>query len=209
MPKLRFNIGNLLVIIFVLGVGFAALRESSDLWESGVFTLTIGALLVSILLAVHRTESRHAFWTGFALFGWVYFGLSLVPSIEHRLITAKALAYLDSKAADRMIVQGIFGWNSLSSNPTPINVSDNSATIGFSPKGSVESGSDKFVLGNLILTSTSAGTTSGNTENFVRIGHSLFALLAAWLGGQLSRRLFRSSRSQEPTMTGEAEGTAP
>ena len=97
MRRLRFNIANLLGVILVLGVGFAALRESSDLWESGVFTLMLAALLISILLAVHRTESRRAFWIGFALFGWIYLGLSLVPSIESRLITTKALAYLDSK----------------------------------------------------------------------------------------------------------------
>jgi hypothetical protein len=97
MRKLRFNIANLLVIILVLGVGFAALRESSALWESGIFTVTLGILLLSILLAVHRSESKRAFWLGFALFGWAYMGLALVPSIESRLITNKALAYLDSK----------------------------------------------------------------------------------------------------------------
>ncbi len=101
MPKLRFNIGNLLVIILVLGIGFAALRESSDLWECGTFSVTVGVLFISILLAVHRTESRRAFWIGFAVFGWIYSGLALVPSIESRLMTTKVLAYLDSKIPGR------------------------------------------------------------------------------------------------------------
>ena len=57
----------------------------------------LGVLLVSILLAVHRTEKRRAFWLGFALFGAAYLGLSLVPPIESRLITTKALAFIDSK----------------------------------------------------------------------------------------------------------------
>jgi hypothetical protein len=35
MLKLRFNIASLLGVILVLGLGFAALREASDLWESG------------------------------------------------------------------------------------------------------------------------------------------------------------------------------
>ena len=101
MRRIRFNIASLLGVILVLGVGFAALRESSDLWESGVFTLTLGALLISILLAIHRTESGRAFWIGVALFGGMYLALSLVPSIESRLITTKALAYLDSKVPGR------------------------------------------------------------------------------------------------------------
>ena len=33
------------------------------------------------------------------------------------------------------------------------------------------------------------GAGAGTTENFVGIGHSLFALLVGWLGGVLSRRL--------------------
>ena len=101
MRKLRFNIASLLVIILVLGIGFAALRESSDLWESGIFTMTLGILLISILLAVHRSESTRAFWLGFALFGWAYMGLTLMPPVESRLITTKALAYLDSKVPGR------------------------------------------------------------------------------------------------------------
>ena len=50
---------------------------------------------------------------------------------------------------------------------------------------------------------------SGTTENFVRIGHSLFALLAGWLGGQLSHRLYRSSRSREPTTAVAVDRIAP
>ena len=90
----------------MVGVGFAALRESNEIWDSGLFTLTLGVLLISILLAIHRTESRRAFWLGFALFGWSYLGLSLVPSIESRLMTTKALAYLDSKVPGRS--SGVF-----------------------------------------------------------------------------------------------------
>ena len=45
---------------------------------------------------------------------------------------------------------------------------------------------------------------SGTTENFVRIGHSLFALLAGWFGGQLSRRLCRTSREPGTTTAVEA-----
>src|SRR5271166_2303298 len=101
MRRIRFNIASLLGVILVLGVGFAALREANDTWESGVFTLTLAALLISILFAIHHTESRRAFWIGFALFGCTFLGLSLVPSIESRLMTTKGLAYLDSKVPGR------------------------------------------------------------------------------------------------------------
>jgi hypothetical protein len=41
-------------------------------------------------------------------------------------------------------------------------------------------------------------------ENFVKIGHSLLALLLAWLGGLLSRRLWRSSRLSEGPLQPES-----
>ncbi len=201
MRKFRFNIANLLVIILVLGVGFAALRESSALWESGIFTVTLGILLLSILLAVHRSESKRAFWLGFALFGWAYMGLTFMPSIESRLITTKALAYLDSKVPGRSL--GFW-------------IADVSGTGSGSPSDQVQSA--VFAINGNQLTTSRQGqvrlwdaTTGkllsgwgGTTENFVRIGHSLFALLVAWLGGQLSRRLCRASRDPEVSTAVEA-----
>ena len=97
MRRFRFHLGTLVILVLLLGVGFAALRESNETWDSSIFSLTLGMLSVSILLAIHRTERRREFWLGFALFGSAYLGLSLVPSIESRLITTKALAFVDSK----------------------------------------------------------------------------------------------------------------
>jgi|BogFormECP12_OM1_1039635.scaffolds.fasta_scaffold128766_1 cbb3-type cytochrome oxidase subunit 3 len=98
MRRFRFHLGTLVILVLLLGVGFAAVRESNETWDSSIFTITLGVLLISILLAIHRTERRRAFWLGFALFGSAYMGFSLAPSIESRLLTTKALAYLDSKA---------------------------------------------------------------------------------------------------------------
>ncbi len=50
----------------------------------------------------------------------------------------------------------------------------------------------------IILAGPSLTGSIGTTEYFVRIAHSLFALLAGWLSGQLSRRLCRCCRAQEP-----------
>jgi hypothetical protein len=97
MRRLRFHIGTLVILVLFLGVGFAALRESNEIWDSSIFSSTLVMLSISILVAVHRTEKRRAFWLGFTLFGWIYLGLSLIPSIESRLITTKALHFLDSK----------------------------------------------------------------------------------------------------------------
>jgi hypothetical protein len=192
MRRIRFNIANLLVVVLFVAVGFAALRESSDLWDSGLFTLTLTVLLVSVLLAVHRSESRRAFWLGFALFGWGYLALSFVPSIESRLMTAKALAYLDSKIPGRFIaVSHIrFSLTGSASLNNSASLNDEVRNLAFTEDGNVLATSRPGVVG---LWDATTGKLLGGwgvtTENFVRIGHSLFALLVAFVGGQLSRHL--------------------
>ena len=106
MRRFRFHIGTLVILVLLFAVSFAALRDSSEIWDGITFTLTVGLLLTSILLAIHRTERKRAFWLGFALFGVTFLGLSLIPSIESRLLTTKGLAYLHSKIP-RSIANGM------------------------------------------------------------------------------------------------------
>ena len=107
MRRFRFHLGTLLILVLLFGVGFAALRESSAAWDSSLFSITVGILLTSILLAVHRTARRRAFWLGFALFGLVYLALTLIPPVESRLITTRSLAYLASKKASWSTPSGV------------------------------------------------------------------------------------------------------
>jgi hypothetical protein len=200
MRRFSFHIGTLVILVLVLGVGFAALRESNDTWDSSIFSITLGALLLSILLAIHRTEKRRAFWLGFALFGTAYLALTLVRSVEPRLITTKTLAYLESKVPGRSV--------------TSIVVS--SLRIRGTASGAFGNDIQNLKLaadGNQVVglwdatTSKLLGGWSGTSENFIRIGHSLFVLLVGWIGGQLSRHLSRSSRPAENLTTVDVDGT--
>jgi hypothetical protein len=208
MRRFRFHIGTLLILIIVLSVSFAALRESNDTWDSGVFTLTIGVFLISTLLAIHRTEKRRAFWLGFTLFGAAYLTMSLVPPIESRLITTNLLAYIDSKVA-RSIPAGLglayFDYDNDNDGKMDLYVVNNSqANVLYRNKGN---GTFQDVTTDVGL--NSAGNhfggngwrsptdseirwlrgSGGATVNFIHIGHSLLALIVAFLGGQLSRYL--------------------
>jgi hypothetical protein len=188
MRRFRFQLGTLVILVLLIGVGFAALRESNEMWDSSIFSITLGLLLISILLAVHRTEKQRAFWLGFALSGSAYLGFSLVPSIESRLITTKALAYLDSKMPRSVP----------SSDPfEAIEMAENSFT--FPVKNANGGWEDRVVTGSTpsflnIVAVTSLMRSSGTTENFVRIGHSLLALIVASLGGYISRYLYTKNR---------------
>jgi FG-GAP-like repeat len=195
MKRFRFHLGSLVTLVLVLGIGLAALRESTAIWDSSIFSAAAGLLLIAVLLAIHRTEKKRAFWIGFTLFGWVYLGLSLVPSIESRLITTRGLACLPSKIP-RSIAGGLAyfdydndGWVDLyvanTSLPNSVSVKQGNGTFEnvFSAAGS-----------NTALFLSSLVGPGGKTEHFVRIGHSLLALIAALMGGQISRYLFAKNR---------------
>ena len=240
----RYNIASVLGAIAVVAVGFAALREANDQWDSGLFSLTLGVLLSAVLLAVHRTEARRAFWIGFVLFGWGYLSLSVIPSTESRLITTQALAWLEkanflgNRANVLRIIPDLDRMRAYNlSLDDLLKATEESRAIGSPEEEQLRqaklqaSPTLEFVLGssvlasghigdgkpewyrNIILKASPEGEVlrmkdvatvrlgrssffipggTGTTENFVRIGHSLFALLVGWLGGALSRK-FRPS----------------
>src|SRR5262245_4405569 len=97
----RFKIRSLLGVVLFAGIALAALRAADDLWDSGMLGLTLLGLMAAVLLAVHRTGRRRAYWVGFALFGWTYLIASLIPQIAVRLPTNLGLAFIDSKIPGR------------------------------------------------------------------------------------------------------------
>ena len=58
MRRFRYSIASLLGLVLFAAVAVAALRQADDLWDSGMFTLSVGLLLTSVLLAIHRTGRR-------------------------------------------------------------------------------------------------------------------------------------------------------
>ena len=70
--KPRLSILGLMAVVLFVAVGFAALRSTSALWASAVFTLTVALLSASILGAVARRGDARLPWHGFAVFGWAY-----------------------------------------------------------------------------------------------------------------------------------------
>jgi hypothetical protein len=196
VSRLRFSIASLLFLVLFLGVSLAALREANDLWDSAVFTATLAILLVAVLLAVHRAKRARAFWLGFAVFGWVYLVAGLVPAIESRLPSSKVLAWLDAKVRhsnDRATTDAFM--LRLFSNQAV--TQQEVKALAFIPATRAETTYEQLVVGRLL---TGSG---GTTQNFIRIGHALIALVLAWVGGRLSRFLYVSNRQPEGIMTVE------
>ena len=187
MRWFRFKIRSIIGFIVICGVALAALKESTDLWEKGVFSVTLLILLVAALFAIHRRGASRAFWLGFALFGSVYLGLSLIPAVEARLVSSQGLAYLHSRLPGQALETYAFTVSTMGSGSSNTQLS----TLALSPSGSqLATGSSNGSVQVWDLSNANfPATWGGAPENFVRIGHTLFALLLAWIGGIVSRRL--------------------
>jgi hypothetical protein len=188
MRRFRYSIAGLLGLVLFVAVAFAALRQADALWDSALFSLTLGLLLASVLLTIHRTGRKRAFWLGFALLGWTYLIATLIPPVESRLLTTTGLAHLDSMIPRRdPAVRRLSRYR----DPVVYAFSADGQTLATNGPGTVRLWD--YSTGRLL-----AGPSS---DVFMRIGHSLLALALAFVGGQLSRGLFdtqRAPRADEP-----------
>jgi hypothetical protein len=207
MRRVRFSIRGLLAVVLFLGVALAALREATALWDSAVFSVALGLLVAAILLAVHRTGRKRAFWVGFVLAGGVYLGMSLIPPVESRLLTTKGLAYLDAKRQEARGL-GVTYFDLDSDGKVDIYVAKSDGGVLYRSDGQVKYRDLAAVLAS---TSRGAAATSGSTrlrswkswavrpgpggtsENFRRIGHSVLAVALAMAGGWGSRAMRRDN----------------
>src|SRR4051794_21863807 len=105
MSRLRMSLAGLMVLVLVLGIGIAALRDASETWAGIVLLLTLGLLVVSILGVIYRNGGRRAWWLGFGIFGWGYVALTLAPwSKPEKLPTRDLLDSLYTRMSPRKVV---------------------------------------------------------------------------------------------------------
>lgn len=181
MRRFRFSIAGLLGVVSFIAVALAALRASTAAWDGCLLGLALAVLLTATLLAVHRTHHKRAYWLGFVLFGWTYLVASFVPPVESRSPTTKGLAYLESRLPSEEAVSTVLyrmlGDPADSGSPLPV-VPD-----------LTDAGAADWAY-TWRLTGAALPGSASTHENFVRIGHSLLALVVALIGGILSRWMY-------------------
>jgi hypothetical protein len=191
MARFRFTIRGLLIVVVFVAMAVAALRAADAAWDIAVFSLAGSTLLAATLFAVHRTGEKRAFWLGFALFGWVYLAASVHEAVEPRLLSTKVLAYLDSKVPERYVLDEVTiqGLGQTAGSARPHRLTGYSRTLNATVSRSAISLWDA-ATGKLL------SGPGASTEHFIRIGHALVALLAAFAGGTLSRFLFATEHER-------------
>ena len=180
-PKRRFQfrLRTLLLVVVAASLALAAMRYSTSAWTTGVVTVTVLLLIASIALAFCSRIDRRPFWIGFAACGWAYLVVIgstgfVAPEFALRLATTKSVEFLRDKF-----------------HP-PEDFNEPQQGFRFAPA--------LPLLPSQVVKNTYSYQTDTDKDypaiawNFLLIGHCLWALIIATLGGTLAR--FAAGRSR-------------
>jgi hypothetical protein len=190
----RFTIAGLMGLVVVVAVGVAALRFASETWAGVLLLLTLGTLGASVLAFQEWTGARRAWWRGFALFGWGYVALAMGPwaseAIAPHLPTTLGLDALYA----RMHPEGEAQPQMMQRSMRRQQVIQQQMSLGYStPMTSTATALEP--TGPAPLTSPPPTllfrfVAANATPEFLRrVGHCLWALLVACVGGVVGRVL--------------------
>jgi hypothetical protein len=199
----QFSLRDLALLAVAVAAGSYSLANASDLWLSCWLTLFAIAVVSSGLLAVYRREAVRAFFVGYALFGGLYFALLL-----------SALAYPNFTLAGTVIARFLphailqaayFKLLPLVKDAPVPPLPSNGGMGGMGGGGffSVPDSLAQFGAASDDYIQLPARTqppppvvaTSGrgyypDLDSFLAVGHCLFGLVIAYLGGLATQAIY-------------------
>lgn len=97
MNWFRFSLKGLLSFIAVVSIACAALAKPSEFWAAMTGVMLFGCLFFALLAAIYGKPLHRAFWLGFAIIGWTWFGLELLSRPTRlTLPTAQLSSYVEN-----------------------------------------------------------------------------------------------------------------
>ncbi len=209
-----FSVRSLMLVIVGAAVGLAALRSANVYWAAATATLVVAALATSVLGALGLRGREQYQWAGFALFSAVYLvvtvGTLLSEPFKGSFGTTVALNYVQSQVAyTQSQVDG--DYLALLAHLRELRAKvvrqieqvppmDGLPKVAIVPEGLK---ADLAALDeNIRLYHSSTRWRSwlpgaANTNEFLCVGHSLFALLSGLVGTAVGKMFYaRRERSQ-------------
>jgi hypothetical protein len=182
MSRHRTSIAGLIGFIGACGAGLAALRGASLLSVSLTLSAALTALTLGLAGVIYRRGRRRAFWVGFCVCGWAYAFFALSPyarSIRNVLVTTAVL-----NLSEESVIPAV---------PPPAPPMPTRWGIWTHVQ---RIGGGAFSAGHRNLNWTA--------PEFYDVGHALFTILLAAIGGTIFRLAHdtrdRDDSSEPPTI---------
>jgi hypothetical protein len=182
MNRHRTSIAGLIVFVGACGAGLAALRGASVMSVGLTLSAALASLTLGLAGVIYRRGGRRAFWVGFCVCGWTYAFLALSPyarEIRTVLITTIVL---------NLVEESVF----------PAGPSPAPPTTGGRPPGPTRWDVWAFVGRRNGGFSANNHYIAWTNPDFYEVGHSLFTILLAAIGGTIFRLAHDTRDRDEP-----------
>jgi hypothetical protein len=180
-------------------VGFSAFRSPSNLWATTLFSAAFGVLVMGLVNLVVRKQ--RAYWGGFCVCGWAYFVAAFGPlAIEPKLVTTAVLDMAYPYLANGRIIT-----KDTSDGTVRIWSLDPPQQQATTPRVWLRTRLKADPNARWLAWTATAPVSLECPENFRTIGHSLFTLVIAAVGGCYGR--LSSMKSQAGTGPGESHNS--
>jgi len=180
----RFSIRTLMTYLLVPAAGLAVLRNSNAWWAGTMLFVAIAVLGISMVGAVIMRGRERSWWAGFSFFCGSYLVLTFAPGfsteVMPRLVTTKLLEVMHSEFAyssTQARLPQILWWQ----HERALGIVNRLRADNRKP-GDRELDSAIRILVNL----ESQLQGAADQRDFIRVGHTLFGLLAGLVGGTVA-----------------------
>ena len=177
--RFRFSLRELLGFTALAALGCGGLLHPSEYADSFAFTFTVIALFVAVLGAIAKRGSARMFWLGFAVAGWGYLWVAHWADEDHPYFAGWQL-----QTSGPLLTTKLLRAACVRLHPPPAPPGPGTGMFSVAPEQSNVPFAPTLLVGaNSVVSAVSYEST---VTAFMRIGHSLWTLLIAYLGGRLT-----------------------
>jgi hypothetical protein len=177
---MRFSLKTLLIAFTGVAVSLVGLLNANLAWAAFFYTVAFVLVLSGIVGAIVRPWPQRGYWVGFALFGGGYFWLALVAEGSLRFAGPNGVV-LEPNLATSHLLLGAHRY-----------VSQDFA-------GSIADQRASRILNARIRSSGGAfAVQRTSSEYFLQVGHSIFTIVFALVGGALGSWFGRRDQLPAP-----------
>ena len=186
----RMSIRTMLGLVAFIALACVGLARENAVWSSLMFTAALATTSFAILAAIFRRGEQQAFWIGFALFGWLYLWMAHWPS-EFQGVGLNQPASWNMQtdesgplATTRLLVYSYNHWLP-KARTLPVEVTSAPSVDPNAPFGAVGAFPGASLTGTIVLDYPAL-------HEYARVGHSLFTVIAAFVGAFVATYLYRT-----------------
>ena len=192
---LQFRFRTLLIWVAFVALAVTSLVNASAAWSLDLYCAAVAFLALAIPLACYRGGEQRAFWAGVALCGWVYLlvigNLDDRPRIQwHNAVSRGPSANVPTSRLTYWVYVKSFGEPHPDEDPAAASAGADLIRTRWALSRDLLIDAPGSISGNSIAAGAAAARPRPLWWDFLNVGHALWTILLAYLGGLIVRGIY-------------------